>query len=305
MVIDGVLIGDEIPKTHSLMSASPFKYVVLVAVVFGFPLSVVHRDSGVDVVAQTKRKPVRSLSAEEIAELYLPSIALIECETKDGEFVQGSGFLVARDLLITNYHVVEGMRTATVILSPLSGRRKTTYQDVKLLRFNPGFDLALLGIGENAEIDANPGPLLVGVDEMASLARQVRAQTTPTETRPTDPLGIKRFLTSRHIPCLAPDESLRIGETIYALGNPEGLTGSFTAGIVSGLRRRGSVRYIQITAPVSAGSSGGPIINSKGMVVGVVVASFTEGQNLNLAVRSEHVREMVGPNANCVVATRR
>jgi hypothetical protein len=76
---------------------------------------------------------------------------------------------------------------------------------------------------------------------------------------------------------------LRIGDEIYVASNPEGWQGTFSEGIVGGFRRNG---YIQITAPVSQGSSGGPVLNRWGEVIGIVVGSIREGQNLNFAIRA-------------------
>src|SRR6266571_1936621 len=88
---------------------------------------------------------------------------------------------------------------------------------------------------------------------------------------------------------LSQGTDLGIGDVVYAVGNPEGLEGTFSQGIVSGIRGSGTDKLIQITAPISPGSSGGPIINNRGEVVGVAVATFREGQNLNFAVPASYV----------------
>lgn len=75
-----------------------------------------------------------------------------------------------------------------------------------------------------------------------------------------------------------------IGERVYAIGNPKGLTGTFSEGIVSGMRDIQSNKVIQITAPISPGSSGGPVLNNAGYVIGIAFASFSSGQNLNFAI---------------------
>ena len=75
-----------------------------------------------------------------------------------------------------------------------------------------------------------------------------------------------------------------IGEKIYAIGNPKGLSGTISEGIVSGIRSMENKSLIQITAPISPGSSGGPVINNKGEVIGVAVGTLTSGQNLNFAI---------------------
>jgi S1-C subfamily serine protease len=84
---------------------------------------------------------------------------------------------------------------------------------------------------------------------------------------------------------LGDDESLPVGERIVAIGNPEGLEGSVSEGIVSGFRSIDKDhRVIQITAPISPGSSGGPVFDSKGQVIGIASASLISGQNLNFAI---------------------
>jgi hypothetical protein len=62
---------------------------------------------------------------------------------------------------------------------------------------------------------------------------------------------------------------------------------------VSGVRNNGTDKLLQITAPISPGSSGGPVINGRGEVVGVAVATFREGQNLNFAVPSSYVGSLL------------
>ena len=83
---------------------------------------------------------------------------------------------------------------------------------------------------------------------------------------------------------LGNDSLPNIGEKIYAVGNPKGLNGTFSEGIISGIRKMIADEVLQITAPISPGSSGGPVLNSNAQVVGIAFASFTEGQNLNFAI---------------------
>ena len=93
---------------------------------------------------------------------------------------------------------------------------------------------------------------------------------------------------------LADDELTSIGDKIYAIGNPEGLEGTVSEGIISGFRKvDDKFRLMQITAPVSPGSSGGPVINQKGQVIGIASASIMLGQNLNFAVPSQKLTEII------------
>src|SRR6516225_1013196 len=88
-------------------------------------------------------------------------------------------------------------------------------------------------------------------------------------------------------------DAVQVGDSVYAVGNPEGLEGTFSQGIVSGIRESGGDRLLQITAPISPGSSGGPVLNEKGEVIGVSVATFRDGQNLNFAVPSIYLKELL------------
>lgn len=92
---------------------------------------------------------------------------------------------------------------------------------------------------------------------------------------------------------LGNSESVQVGETVYAVGNPQGLEGTFSQGIVSSIREVGTDKILQITAPISPGSSGGPVLNGKGEVIGVSVATFRSGQNLNFAIPSNYLKTLL------------
>ncbi len=86
-----------------------------------------------------------------------------------------------------------------------------------------------------------------------------------------------------------------VGEKIYAIGHPMGLEKTVSEGIVSAIRKLPNLGdIIQITAPISPGSSGGPVFNGAGQVIGVARATFRTGQNLNFAVPGRKVLEMKG-----------
>ena len=77
-------------------------------------------------------------------------------------------------------------------------------------------------------------------------------------------------------------EPLR-GEAVTAIGSQFGLVNLVALGNVCGLWRTETVDWILFTAPVSAGCSGGPLINDRGEVIGVITGTYDKGQNLNLA----------------------
>lgn len=83
--------------------------------------------------------------------------------------------------------------------------------------------------------------------------------------------------------------NLNIGQPVFVVGNPQGLEGTFSSGLVSSIRRFGDNYLVQMTAPISPGSSGGPVLNDAGKVVGVSVGMLQGGQNLNFAIPSEYL----------------
>ena len=80
--------------------------------------------------------------------------------------------------------------------------------------------------------------------------------------------------------------NLKVGQRVYAIGSPLGLENSMSEGIISGLRNVDELRrnFIQITAGISPGSSGGAVVNSKGELIGISTSSLTGGQNLNFVI---------------------
>ncbi|MBC7369478.1 MAG: trypsin-like peptidase domain-containing protein [Undibacterium sp.] len=84
-----------------------------------------------------------------------------------------------------------------------------------------------------------------------------------------------------------------VGEPVFAMGNPKGLTATFSNGMVSALRNLGGISVIQITAPISPGSSGGPVLDEKGFVLGVASFGYREGQNLNFAISAENISALL------------
>ncbi len=90
------------------------------------------------------------------------------------------------------------------------------------------------------------------------------------------------------------DDEARTGEKVYAVGSALGtLTGSFTEGTVSSTSRTvGPIDCIQMDAAISHGNSGGPVVNSYGDVVGISTYSYSEGENLNLAIKPSMLEQL-------------
>lgn len=90
-------------------------------------------------------------------------------------------------------------------------------------------------------------------------------------------------------------DGIEVGTRVAVIGSPLGLEGTLTDGIVSAVRKEsvGPEKWIQITAPISTGSSGSPVLDPQGQVVGVATLLMRGGQGLNFAVAAEAVQELM------------
>lgn len=89
----------------------------------------------------------------------------------------------------------------------------------------------------------------------------------------------------------------KIGSGVYVIGNSEGLTGTFSNGLVSQVREEeGLDAWIQISAPISHGNSGGPVMNAKGKVIGMSTMGLIKGQNLNFALPTKYISAFLRTN---------
>jgi len=85
---------------------------------------------------------------------------------------------------------------------------------------------------------------------------------------------------------------LKVGARVYAIGAPRGLELTLSEGIVSSLREVEGGRYIQTTAPISPGSSGGGLFDEEGRLIGLTTFYLKDGQQLNFAVPVEWIAEL-------------
>lgn len=85
---------------------------------------------------------------------------------------------------------------------------------------------------------------------------------------------------------------LRVGQRVYAIGAPEGLDLTISEGLVSSIREMEGAHYIQTSAPISSGSSGGGLFDVEGRLVGLTAFILAEGQNLNFALPASWITEL-------------
>ena len=195
-------------------------------------------------VASTTGEVV-ALSGDQIYEIACPQTVGITTEItttnifgQTSNAVSGSGFIISSDgYILTNYHVVEDARQGGY--------------EISVMLFN--------GESYPAEI--------VGVEKDG-----------------TDLAVLKIDVTGLSAVTVGDSDSMRVGETVYALGNPLGeLTYTLTSGMVSALDRviatgsseADSINMFQVDVAINNGNSGGPILNSRGEVVGIATAKYS------------------------------
>ena len=165
----------------------------------------------------------------------------------------GSGFVVREGLIATCEHVLEGMVSGTVE----SVLNETKYPITAVVAVSKKHDLAIV------EVPGFPAPAL--------------------------PLG--------------DSDTVQVGDTVYVAGNPEKHEGTFSIGNISAIRSEGIYleldkkhvegKIFQITAPISQGSSGGPVLDKRGSVIGIAIAGFLGAQNLNYVIAVDRLKSLL------------
>ena len=96
---------------------------------------------------------------------------------------------------------------------------------------------------------------------------------------------------------LGDSDTVQIGETVFVAGNPKKWKGTFSVGFVNAIRPKGndfiSGKILHVSAPVSPGSSGGPVMSKRGEVMAILGGQEFDTQNLNFAVTVNHLKELL------------
>jgi S1-C subfamily serine protease len=205
--------------------------------------------------------PSATLTPEALFAKAAPAVVKITAYTAQGECV-GTGFYASEDgLIVTNYHVVEG----------------ATWVSVSISVAGPGKEIPLgVSLTKNGPLSQVPG----FCDPQADLAvfRAPHPQRQKTA----------------HLELTGVASRPNIGARVYTIGNPHELDKTLSDGLISGFREwDNGLTVIQTTVPISGGSSGGPLMDTTGCVVGVIFASEKGGQNINYAVPADKVRALV------------
>lgn len=136
-------------------------------------------------------------------------------------------------------------------------------------------------------VEIHPREKLYAAEVVATDAAHDLALLRVGAPRPLDPVELGR------------SKSVSPGDEVFAIGNPRNLNLTLSDGLVSAFRQTGEYgKAIQISAPISSGSSGGALFNVYGEVVGVTTSSVSEGQNLNFAVPVARLRSFARRNGS-------
>lgn len=141
----------------------------------------------------------------------------------------------------------------------------------------------------NAHVIAGEGKIVVqtstGDEFLASLVRQDTV---------ADLALLRVGSTAAPYLQLASAADATLGSDVFAVGNPEGLDGTVTKGIVSAKRKLEGILYIQTDSPLNPGNSGGPLLLADGRVIGVNTFKRAESEGLNFAVAIDQARISFG-----------
>jgi len=109
--------------------------------------------------------------------------------------------------------------------------------------------------------------------------------------------------TGRKSVAIGDSDQVQVGEQIVVIGNPEGLEQTVSNGLLSGIRELDGRKLFQISAPISSGSSGSPVFDTRGEVIGVVVSTLESGQNLNFAIPINYAKPLLSRTTEEQIST--
>lgn len=135
---------------------------------------------------------------------------------------------------------------------------------------------------------------------ISMFGREEKVKVRLLESDEKSDVALLKFDATQEMKCFDLDEALpKIGSEIAAIGHPLGLTNTLSKGEVSGHRdiKNGEMidgsSWVQITAPISPGSSGGPVFTDRGRVIGMATLYAYKGQNLNFATAASSIRRLM------------
>ncbi len=188
---------------------------------------------------------------------------------------------------LNNIDIYKQARAATVNISSTVYRRGWFYELIPSRETGSGFVID----GEKGLILTNNHVLGGGQKVVVTFSDQTKYDAEVLAKDPGNDLGLLRITPRKKLPFLRLGESdnLQVGQKVLAIGNPFGLDGTLTTGIISSLKRnirdennRELEGMVQTDAAINPGNSGGPLLDSQGSVIGINTAIYGPGGNIGI-----------------------
>jgi Do/DeqQ family serine protease len=197
-------------------------------------------------------------------------------------------------------------------VSPFSGfgldpALESFFQDF----FDPGFEQRhqRTSLGSGVIIDGKRGFILTNnhvlhktgsITVVLKDGREFKAQIVGAD--PDSDLAVLRISSPTPLPAIemGDSDSLMIGETVFAIGNPFGFSNTVTTGVISAVNRSIRVEdmvynnFIQTDASINPGNSGGPLLNITGDLIGINTAIYAKAQGIGFAIPINTAKRIVG-----------
>ena len=187
---------------------------------------------------------------------------------------------------LNNIDIYKSARLATVNITSTVYRRDWFFQAVPQRETGSGVIL-----GEDGRILTNNHVLAGSNKIVVTLSDHSKYDAEVLVRDPTQDLGLIKITPKKKLPFirLGDSDTLQVGQKVLAIGNPFGLEGTLTTGIVSSLGRdiqdegnRVLEGMIQTDAAINPGNSGGPLLDSQGSVIGINTAIYGPGGNIGI-----------------------
>ncbi len=148
--------------------------------------------------------------------------------------------------------------------------------------------LADFAIGESAEYVTRGDVYLPGTElEVPQIVPRSAVLMARDEAH--DLVALRASYPPAHSTAIVAPAGPRVGMFVQTMGQPLGLWWTYSSGEVSALRMHDGTLYVQTTAPISPGNSGGALFDAEGRIVGVCHGTFTRGQLLNLFIHPMYI----------------
>lgn len=164
-----------------------------------------------------------------------------------------------------------------------------TYKNGEALKQGSGFFVTNNGdILTNAHVLKDGDNFLVLTNKSKSYVAKLKAMAADGQD-----IALIQIADTSYSPLKISSGTVLPGTRVIAIGSPSGQRNTISDGVTSGVRVMGGVPFLQVSAPISHGSSGGPILNEAGEVIAMTTWALSEGNDLNFGVPNKQLSAFV------------